>query len=188
MIKQNIIIIGSSTGGPIILEQIFSGLPKMPVVILIVQHLRPFFMSDFQSHIQVQTGMQVTIPKEGQIIEGGYVYIAQADKHMILQKNRMISFIESEKVNSVRPSIDVTMKSLKKDKNISILGIILTGMGRDGTEGMQYLKSIGGITIAQDPSTASIRTMPINAISTGIVDTICTPDGIKQAILNFANS
>ena len=88
-------------------------------------------------------------------------------------------------MNSARPSIDVTMKSIKHSLNLSIMGIILTGMGHDGSNGLQYLKSIGGITIAQNPITAPLKTMPETAIATGKVDIICTPDEIKQQIIGF---
>jgi two-component system, chemotaxis family, protein-glutamate methylesterase/glutaminase len=182
---KRIIIIGSSTGGPIILEQIFSGIPKLPFTIFVVQHIRAFFMTDLQSHIQEQTEMHVIIPKDGQTIERGKIYLAPAEKHLVLLENNFIFLDNSGPVNSARPSIDVTMRSVKKAINLIVMGIVLTGMGKDGSDGLQYLKSIGGMTIAQDPSTAPLKTMPENAIITGKVDSICTPDEIKQRIINF---
>lgn len=183
--KKKIILIGSSTGGPIILEHIFAGIPDLPVTIIIVQHLRAFFMKDLQTHIQEQTGMKVLIAQESMRIEPGHVYIAPAEKHLVLIHNTVITLTETEKVNSARPSIDVMMKSMVPEKNFSLMGIILTGMGKDGVEGLQYVKSLGGVAIAQDPGTAPIRTMPLNAIRTGIIDAIHAPDEIRQDILHF---
>jgi two-component system chemotaxis response regulator CheB len=187
-LDKRIIIIGSSTGGPLVLERIFSGLPKLPVTIIIIQHIRAFFIPDLRSHIQAQTGMHVAIAGEGQNIQSGMVYIAPAEKHLVVKSNRVFSLQDSEKVNSVRPSVDVTMQSIRREPGISIMGIILTGMGRDGTEGLAYLKSIGGTTIVQDPVTAPIRTMPQNAIDSGGIDAICTPEMIQEVILKFSSS
>lgn len=185
--NKRLIIIGSSTGGPLILEQIFAGLPCLPVTIIIVQHIRAFFMPDLLRHIQAQTAMQVIMPATGDDIRPGYVYVAPAGHHLILEENRSFALYESEKVNSVRPSIDVAMKSVRKDTGLSVMGIVLTGMGRDGTEGLKYLKSIGGIAIAQDPVTSPIRTMPQNAIDAGIADAVCSPEDIQKIIKKFSS-
>lgn len=188
LVNKRFIIIGSSTGGPFILEQIFSGLPRLPAAIIVVQHIRAFFMDDLLRHIQAQTAMQVILPATGQVIIPGTIYVAPAGYHLILEENTRFILNESEKVNSVRPSIDVAMKSVRKEAGLSVMGIVLTGMGRDGTEGLQHIKSIGGMTVAQDPATSPIRTMPQNAIDAGIIDAVCTPDMIQDVIRRFSSA
>jgi two-component system, chemotaxis family, protein-glutamate methylesterase/glutaminase len=183
--EKKLVLIGSSTGGPLILESIFSGVPKLSCTIIIIQHIRAFFMTDLKSHIQRQTEMVVIVPKDGQNLEVGKIYLAPAERHLILVGNKFIKLTNSDKVNSAKPSIDVTMQSVKDARGLSIMGIVLTGMGKDGSEGLKYLKSIGGITIVQDPSLAPIKTMPENAIATGSVDSICSPEEIKEKIIQF---
>ena len=96
--------------------------------------------------------------------------------------NRMIKLVEGEKVNYVRPSIDVLMMSLNEDPITNIIGVIATGMGSDGAEGIRHIKNIGGTTLAQNEATCVIYGMPKVAFETGAIDFVLTPKGIAVKI------
>ncbi|MCA1917304.1 CheB methylesterase domain-containing protein [Methanospirillum hungatei] len=182
---MKIIIIGSSTGGPYILESVFSDFPVVNAAIVIVQHLPPAFTRTFASHISSFGKMPVSIASDGEILTAPHIYIAPAGQHLLIKNNRTFALNNSEKLHGVRPAVDLTMLSMQKKPDDSIMGIVLTGMGRDGADGIYFLHTLGAVTIAQDPATAPIKSMPQAAIETGKVDFILTPDKIRDAIIHF---
>lgn len=182
---MKIVIIGSSTGGPFILEQIFAQFPKIPAVIIIVQHLPQNFTTAFCEHISILTQMQVLIAPSTYHIREGEIFIAPAGKHLVLSNNRSIIFQDGEKLHGVKPAVDYTMLSLRKREEDLLAGIVLTGMGQDGAAGIAHIKSLNGMTIAQDPNTAPIRSMPQAAIDTGKVNEILSPVDIRKALIKF---
>lgn len=181
--KKNIIIIGSSAGGPRILKEIFNDLPKLNGSILLIQHMPGFINQSICDSLNEISHMQVKIAEDKEILKPGNVYVAPSEYHLKLFENERIYLEDSQKINYVCPSIDVTMTSLVPSPNYNILGIILTGMGRDGAQGINYIKQIGGTTIAQDEKTCIIFGMPKEAIATGSVDLILNPAEIKKTII-----
>ncbi len=184
---MKIAIIGSSTGGPHILEEVFSQFPVVQAAIIIIQHLPAAFTETFRCHVADLTPMTVEIAKAGEKIAEGRIYIAPAGRHLILEQNRTIHLEDSEKLHGVKPSIDRTMLSLQQIEGDRILGVILTGMGQDGAAGIALIKSLGGYTIVQDPVTAPIRSMPQAALDTGMVSEILTPKDITKALVKFGS-
>ncbi|MDX8550983.1 chemotaxis protein CheB [Methanospirillum sp. J.3.6.1-F.2.7.3] len=184
---MKIIIIGSSTGGPYIIESILSEFPVLPLTIIIVQHLPPTFTKTFKNHITSFTKMEVIIADKETRIKEQQIIIAPAGHHLIVKNNRYFQLDDGEKLHGVRPAVDLTMMSMQKLNNDKIMGIILTGMGRDGAEGLIHLHQCGGITIVQDPATAPIKSMPQASIKTGIVDFVLTPEQIREKIIAFGN-
>lgn len=184
---MNIIIIGSSTGGPFILEQVFDRFPIIPVCIIIVQHLPQSFIATFQNHIAALTKMAVIIANDGDTIQAKNIIIAPSGYHLLLIQNRMIILDTSDKIHGVRPAIDKTMISLDYKKGDCLMGIVLTGMGQDGAAGILHLNTLGAITIAQEPATAPIRSMPQSAIDTGAVTQVLIPEAIRDAMILFGN-
>lgn len=184
---MRIAIIGSSTGGPYILEQIFTGFPVIPVSIIIIQHLPAAFTRAFKGHITALTPMKVRIPSVGDVLTEGEILIAPAGTHLILDHNRKIGFEDSERLHGVKPSIDKTMLSLQMRREDHLAGIILTGMGQDGAAGIAHIHGLGGLTIVQDPATAPIKTMPLAALDTRKVTEILTPAGITRALIQFGS-
>jgi len=180
-----VIIIGSSTGGPQVLEEIFSAVVKVSAAIIIVQHLSHSFVPLLGVQIHQICGAPVLIPSEGDPIRTGTVYLAPGGRHLILRNNRIFSFSDAEKLHGVRPSIDVAMKSLRPGVGNGLMGILLTGMGEDGANGIAHIKKIGGLTIVQEPETCAIRSMPLAAIANGSVDYILPPNGISAMINQF---
>ncbi len=184
---MKIIIIGSSTGGPFILDEIFSRFPSVNACILIIQHLPTAFTESFRKNLQSITSMKVIIGEEGQVIAPGTIIIAPGDRHLILQKNRTIHLDDAPKIHGVRPAADSTMCSLVSRIEDRILGIILTGMGQDGTTGLRHIKSTGGVTWAQDPETAPIKSMPMSAIEAGVADKVYSPVEIRTQLVAFCS-
>lgn len=182
---MRIVIIGSSTGGPFILEQIFAQFPKIPAVIIIVQHLPENFTNAFCEHIKILTHMQVMIATSSYHIKEGEIIIAPAGKHLLLSNNRTIIFQDGPKLHGVKPAVDYTMLSLRNREEDHLAGVVLTGMGHDGAAGIAHIKSLKGLTIAQDPNTSPIKSMPQAAIDTGMVTEILSPLDIRKALIRF---
>lgn len=180
--KNTVVIIGASTGGFKIVRKIFSGLPVLNAGIIIVQHMLRSVNGAFKEKLNGDTGMEVKIAEDGDGIEAGKVYIAPSGVHLRLTNNTKIRLFDDGKVNAVRPSIDVTMKSLKSGPEDGIIGVILTGMGKDGVEGIIHIKALGGITVAQDRDTSAIYGMPKAAVETGHVDFALTPEKISDKL------
>ena len=128
--------------------------------------------------------MEVKIACHGENIKPGFVYFAPSEVHLELTNNKTIQLVNSPKVCFVRPSVDVTMKSVKKAAEDNITGIIMTGMGKDGAKGLSHIKSIGGVTFAQDENTSVIWGMPKAAINAGNVDHVLSPDGIRNKLIS----
>jgi len=180
-----IIIIGSSTGGPHVLEKIFSRVVRVHGAIIIVQHLSHSFVPLLCTHIHEACGATTVIPSEGDPILTGTIYVAPGGRHLLIRNNRIFSFSDAEKLHGVKPSIDITMKSFRPEPGTLCMGILLTGMGEDGATGIAHIKKTGGITVVQEPGTCAIRSMPVAAIATGSVDYILNPDEIADMINKF---
>ncbi|MCX6693190.1 MAG: CheB methylesterase domain-containing protein [Methanomicrobiales archaeon] len=176
---ENLVVIGASTGGPLILDEIFKDLPSLNVAIIIVQHIPARFIESLRASIYHPGGMAVEVAEEGRPLMHGVTSIAPAGLHLIIDKAAVFHLDEGEKVNYVRPSIDVTMCAIAKGTFHSLTGIVLTGMGQDGTKGLAHIRAIGGGTIVQDPRTCPIRRMPQSAIDADVVDTILAPSRIR---------
>lgn len=169
---DSLIVIGSSTGGPSTLMEIFEDLPVLDAAILVIQHIQPMHDEMLAQGISRVCAMPARLAHNGDTICRGEILLAPAGKHLQLNNNRKIQLYDGDKVNFVRPAIDVTLLSLRQQENMRLYGVILTGMGRDGAAGISHLKKIGGITIAQDEHSCIIYGMPKAAVATGHIDFI----------------
>lgn len=131
--------------------RIFSSLPKLNAGMIVVQHMLKSVNEPFKEKLNRNTQMEVKIAEDGDFLEYGKVYVAPSGLQLKIVKDRKIGLFNDGKVDTVRPSIDVTMKSVKFKSRAEdqIIGVVLTGMGNDGVEGIRHIKRIGGITIAQ---------------------------------------
>jgi two-component system chemotaxis response regulator CheB len=184
MKKRNIVIIGISTGGPKTLRSFFNGLPRLDASILLVQHMIKCANKSLCKTLNGLTEMDVKIACHGETIKPGVVYFAPSEIHLELRRNETIQLVDSPKVCFVRPAVDVTMKSVRKAEGDNITGVIMTGMGKDGTAGMGHIKLIGGVTFAQDEETSVIWGMPKSAINAGKVDYVLPPEGIRKKLIS----
>ena len=180
MKPSSIVIIGSSGGGPRILKEILNDLPVLNGALIIIQHMPLFLNESIRESLAACSKMDVKIAQNGEQIKSRTIYIAPSEMHLELIDNAQIRLYRGQKVHFVCPSIDVALKSLKWEFGIRHIGIILSGLGPDGAEGISYLKKIGGVTIAQSEETCAIYGMPKEAIDTGNVDLILTPDEIRE--------
>ena len=185
------LIIGSSTGGPTMVERVLSSLPlDADFRVLIVQHMPDGFTARFAERIDDRSDYRVREANEGDRIEGGEALVAPGGKHMLVDSYRngrlRVRLTEDPPVNSVRPAVDVTMKSAARKIDDPLVGVILTGMGEDGAAGISAIKGVGGKTIAQNEETCAVFGMPQRAIETGDVDDVLPIGDVAEGILATA--
>jgi len=158
------VVIGASTGGPHALFEILPHLPRnLPACIIVVQHMPAYFTRSLAERLQWNTGLDVKEADEGDILQPGHIYVAPGDFHLKVKKRGdtfLLTLNQEEKVNSVRPSVDVVAKSVASVIGKRVIGVLLTGMGKDGAEGMRAIKEAGGHVIVEDESTALVNGMP----------------------------
>ena len=188
MYSGNIIIIGSSTGGPKVLHSIFSSLPQLNAAIIIVQHILSTVDKSFAERLNSKSSMEVKLSENGNLLEREKVYFAPASIHLKLVNNTKIELCNGEKVNFACPSVDVTMLSVVKHRAGKLVGVVLTGMGRDGADGISHIKNLGGITIAQDKKSSAIYSMPMEAYKTGNVDYVLSMEEIGQKLIELVGA
>lgn len=170
--KIDCVVIAASTGGPMALCQLCSGLTSdFPAPILLVQHNTSGFDKGFVHWLDGYAHLNIKLAEDGVVPERGSLYVAPTDKHLIVNKSG-ISLVDSEPVNNQKPAADILFKSAAETYGSSLISVVLTGMGMDGAEGTRYVKQAGGITISQDESTSMIFGMPEAAIETGCVDIV----------------
>ena len=190
-LDTKIIVIGASVGGPRTLRTIFSEIPSgFPAPILVVQHLNHRFMRQFVTSLRSISQLRVKIGLNYEEIQPGIIYFSPGDKHMqVTVKNNKpcIRTFEGEPVNFCRPSVDVLFYSTARVYKKKTLGILLTGMGRDGVNGLQAIKSEGGKTIAESEETSVLYGMPKVAAETGAADLIVPNYNIVEEMIKFVN-
>lgn len=190
---NKIIVMVSSSGGPRALAQIIPVLPgDLKAGILIVQHMPAEFIYSFAARLDWESQLKVKVAENGDSIKQGVVLIAQANHHCKVVSNgkneeiiKLTPFTGKEESNLI--SGDETMISLAPIYGKNAIGIVLTGMGADGTNGFKEIKNNGGFTIAEDKSTAIVFGMPKEAIKAGVVDKILPLDKIVNAIIKRVN-
>ncbi|WP_461247936.1 chemotaxis protein CheB, partial [Treponema sp. R6D11] len=185
--KINCIVIASSTGGPMALCQLFSALPAdFPVPILLVQHNTSGFDKGFVQWLDGYSQLDVKLAEEGIYPSKGNVYVAPTEKHLTVGKEGIV-FNNDDPVCNQKPSADILFKSAAEHYGNSLIGVVLTGMGNDGAEGIRFVKNSGGITIAQNEATSMIFGMPQEAIATGCVDMVLPLNEIPQKLIELTS-
>ncbi|HTH16937.1 MAG TPA: chemotaxis protein CheB, partial [Magnetospirillum sp.] len=159
----------SSTGGPQALVQLLGSLGSdFPLPILLVQHITASFLEGFVSWLAGVTPFAVQIAKGGEAPEAGRVYVPPADRHLALKEGRLV-LLDTPPLHSQKPSGSVLLSSVARDMGRRAIGVVLTGMGSDGADGMAELHKAGGHTIAEDESTCVVYGMPAAAAKLGAV-------------------
>jgi len=187
------LVIGSSTGGPKMVETLLTELPlSADLRVLVVQHMPDGFTSRFAERIDARSDYDVREAADGERIGAGEALIAQGGKHLVVdeyEEGRLgVRLTEDSPVNSVRPAVDVTMESAAREVSDPLIGVILSGMGEDGAAGIQAIKAVGGRTLAQDRSSSAVFGMPKRAIETGCVDEVLSINELPQGIANTASA
>lgn len=186
---KKVIAIGSSTGGPRALAEIVSMLPEdLPACVMIVQHMPPKFTTSLAERLHNISDMTVSEAKNGDKILPGRVYVAPGNFHMYAGKNDVIYLGSEPPVHGVRPSVDYFFKSVADVYGSRVLSVVLTGMGSDGSDGIQHVKKMGGTVYAEHESTCVVYGMPRAAAATGCVDRVLILPRIADEIINFVES
>ncbi|MBN1168085.1 MAG: chemotaxis-specific protein-glutamate methyltransferase CheB [Methanospirillaceae archaeon] len=181
------VLIGASTGGPLIIQKILKELsPKFPIPILIVQHIATGFVDGFASWLATTTGRNVHVAENKETIIPGEVYIAPCDRHMGI-KDGMIQLSDDPPEDSIRPSVGYLFRSAEKMYGNAVIAILLSGMGSDGARDMLLLHDRGAFTIAQDETSSIVFGMPGSAIRLGAAECVLTPCEIG-AVLQQCNT
>jgi two-component system chemotaxis response regulator CheB len=170
---NKVLVIGSSAGGPRALLQVIPALPAdIPALILIVQHMPPLFTKSLAERLNQTSQLEVKEAETGDKIRPGQALVAPGNYHMTLSNADTIHLNQEPPVRGFRPSIDVAMESVTKVYGASTLGVVLTGMGMDGTRGASLIKAAGGKVIVEDKSTCVIFGMPMSIINAGHADKV----------------
>ena len=177
------VAIASSTGGPPVLAEILSGLPEgFSIPILIVQHNLPAFMPALAEWLGTRAKMPVALATEGRQIDFGHVYIAPGDAHLTVTADRTLHVDQSQPVKGYRPSATRLFKSAASAFGNNAIGIVLTGMGDDGIDGLADMASTGAHIMVQDETTSVVFGMPKAAIDRNLADEILTPEEIVMRL------
>lgn len=171
--RSRVIAIGVSTGGPTALFEILSQLPPdFPAPILIVQHMMGGFTEGLAEWLNSNCALTVREAKNGELIKPGDALVCPGDYNMRVTSQRTIELIPVPPDDLYKPSVDFMMKSVAESCKSDVVGVILTGMGKDGCEGMQLIKKNGGRTLAQDEASCIVYGMPKVAIEAGCIDRV----------------
>lgn len=181
-----LVAIGASTGGPLVLQKILSGLPKkFPVPILIVQHISKGFVEGFANWLTDSTGFPIHIANNGDYPLPGHGYLAPDDFHIGLTEGPRIVLSNHELENGVRPAVSYLFRTTAEVLGHCAVGILLSGMGRDGADELKLMKDNGAVTFVQDEGTSVVHGMPGEAIKLNAAMHILSPEGITKALIEF---
>jgi two-component system, chemotaxis family, protein-glutamate methylesterase/glutaminase len=173
---RQVVVIGSSTGGPRALYELVPNLPAdFPAAILIVQHMAQGFTKSLAERMNRVSQLSVKEAEDGDEVLVGHVYIAPSNFHMVVvneEGKEVIHMHQGPARNSVRPAADVTMEAASKLYRQNCLGVVLTGMGRDGTQGATMIHKNGGTVLAEDKSSCVVFGMPKSVIEAGMADLV----------------
>lgn len=177
--KIQIVAIGASTGGPAVLQAILSALPRnLSAPLLIVQHMAAGFMENFVRWISASSGFPARIALHGEYPVPGYAYFAPDGFHMLLGRDRRIVLSAEAPENGLRPSVSRLFRSVAEAFGCNAMGILLTGMGRDGADDLKLLRTKGALTVAQDEESSIIFGMPGEAAKLDAAEYILPPEKI----------
>jgi len=185
---SKIIAIGASTGGTEALREVITRMPRNAPGIVVVQHMPAKFTTSFAERLDSLSEMRVKEAQDGDTVVDGQVLIAPGNFHMLLKRSGARYYVAVKTgpmVHHQRPAVDILFKSVAQYAGANALGIILTGMGSDGAEGMVHMKQAGAMNIAQDEQSCVVFGMPKEATKTGAVDKIVPLSRIAQTALNM---
>jgi two-component system chemotaxis response regulator CheB len=178
-----VVAIGASTGGPQALVEILDGLPQpLGIPVLLVQHITDGFIDGFVSWLGTRTAMEVVVAGHGAQLRPGVVYVAGGGRHMTVTRDGRISLERGPAVNGFTPSISRLFDSVAVACGREAVGILLTGMGRDGADGLRRMRDAGALTIAQDEASSVIFGMPGEAVRLKAACEVLAPRAIAEAL------
>jgi len=187
--SEAVVVIGASTGGTEALREILTALPATAPGIVIVQHMPEGFTAAFARRLDALAAVRVAEAADGDRVLPGHALVAPGNRHVRLVRDGAavrVALVDGPPVNQHRPSVDVLFASAAAALGPNAVGVLLTGMGRDGAEGLLALRRAGARTIAQDEATSVVWGMPREAIALGAAERVLPLDHIPGAILALA--
>jgi two-component system, chemotaxis family, protein-glutamate methylesterase/glutaminase len=184
--RADLVVIGTSTGGPAALQTVIPGLPAdLSVPVLVVQHMPIGFTKSLAERLDQRSDLMVREARDGEPLVAGRVLIAPAGRHLKVHRvhGEPRVLLDYEPLDALhRPSVDVLMQSAARAFGGAVLGVVLTGMGADGVEGLRAIRAAGGRTLAESEDTCVIYGMPKAAIEAGVVHRVAALDRIADEI------
>jgi len=188
-ILKRVVVIGCSTGGPRALTEIIPLLPRdLSAGVIVVQHMPQKFTASLAERLNSISEITVVEAKNGDKVAPGIVYIAPGDYHILVGRADTIYLNQDPHWHGVRPSVDVIMKSAAKTYGKKTIGVVLTGMGVDGREGVLEIKNMGGTVFAEHESSCVVYGMPRAAVETGVVDRVLVLGRIADELIQLIES
>jgi two-component system chemotaxis response regulator CheB len=185
---QRIVVMGASTGGTQALQQVLMAMPKTAPGIAVVQHMPEGFTKSFAERLNELCAVEVKEAQDQDALQPGRVLIAPGNHHLILRRSGSRYRVEVKNgplVSGHRPSVDLLFKSAARCAGRGAVGVLLTGMGKDGARGLLDMKKAGGSTIAQDEATCVVYGMPREAAALGAADRVTPLPRIAESILEL---
>jgi len=189
---EKIVAIGASTGGPTAIEKILLSLPIiLPTPVIICQHMPAQFTKAFAKRLHSTSHLNVSEARDGELLESGRVYIAPGGKNLTIIKKQIgtsikrIIKIRSAAAGNIRPNIDIMMQSVADVYGKNAVGVLLTGMGEDGVQGLSAIQKSGGSTIVQDKTSSVVFGKAKKAIAVGVVGEVLPLHKIGPKIVEF---
>lgn len=184
---DTIFLIGGSAGSLKVLLEVLPELSaNLNFPIIVVLHRKGYVDSQLVNLLNAKTSLNVIEPDDKEPLSPGNIYLAPPDYHLLLEQDKTISLDFSEKFNFSRPSIDITFSSAVKIFKENTFALILSGANADGVEGLKAVKANNGTTLAQNPITAEVNYMPLQAITQSKIDFVLNPSEIA-AFINKLN-
>jgi two-component system chemotaxis response regulator CheB len=188
---EKLIVIGASTGGTEAIKEVLAKLPADAPAVLVTQHMPEHFTKSFADRLNSLCKISVKEAEHNERILPGHAYIAPGNWHLLIKRSGaryMVALNQGSLVNRHRPSVDVLFRSAANVAGANALGIILTGMGKDGVQGMLELKQAGAYTIAQNEASCVVFGMPKEAIAAGGVREVLALQEITRRTMDYLSS
>jgi len=186
---HRVLAIGASTGGTVAVERILAALPANAPGALVTQHMPENFTRHFATRLRQQTKLDAREAQDGDSVTPGVVLVAPGNRHLLLRRSGaryLVEVKDGPRVNRHRPSVDVTFRSVARVAGPNAIGVILTGMGADGAQGLLAMREAGAYTMAQDEASSVVYGMPAAAAALGAVQRILPLGEIAGEIIRRA--
>ena len=186
-VRPQVVAIGASTGGPVVIQTILDGLGKaFPLPVLIVQHMAPGFIQGFAQWLNFSSTLPVHVASNGEQLLPGHAYLAPDGFHMLAEGGNRLALSVDPPENGLRPAVSPLFRSVAAVYGRSAVGVLLTGMGKDGVAELLLLKEQGAVTIAQDKASSVIYGMPGEAVKLGAATYTMPPEKIAALLAGIA--
>lgn len=188
---MTIIAVGTSTGGPKALLEVLRNIPEnIPAAFVIVQHMPPGFTKSLAARLNSLCDIHVKEAEDDEMIKPGFAYIAPGDFHLEVRRTSddilKLKLSKEAPAGGHRPAVDVMMDSIAETKYPNVIGVIMTGMGSDGSKGIVKIKKQNSATIiSQDEESCVVYGMPNSAVKTGVVDQVVPLKEISEVIIKY---